>query len=116
MSWLILVISAVFEAVWATALGQFSGWHDPLPIIIFLIATIISVTGLSWAMREISVGTAYAVWTAIGSALTVTYAMLTGNESVSVVKILLLLGIIGCVVGLKLAPSNRAEDTPASKT
>ena len=48
-------------------------------------------------------GTSYAVWVGIGAALTVLFGMVTGEESVSVVKALLLLGLIGCVVGLKLA-------------
>jgi quaternary ammonium compound-resistance protein SugE len=58
--------------------------------------------GLAYAMRELPVGTSYAVWVAIGAVLTVAYAMATGTESVSVLKVLLLAGIIGCVVGLKV--------------
>lgn len=54
-------------------------------------------------MRVIPIGTAYAVWVGIGAALTVGFGMITGDETVSVVKVLLLLGLIGCVVGLKLA-------------
>lgn len=58
--------------------------------------------GLAYATRTLPTGTAYAVWVGIGASLTVAYAMITGAEPASVLKILLLLGIIGCVVGLKL--------------
>ncbi|ABY24093.1 SugE [Renibacterium salmoninarum ATCC 33209] len=57
---------------------------------------------MAWAMRTLPVGTAYAVWVGIGAVLTVAYAMITGTETVSLLKILLLLGIVSCVVGLKL--------------
>jgi len=53
-------------------------------------------------MRDIPIGTAYAVWVGIGASLTVVYAMVTGAEPVSVIKVLLILGLIGCVIGLKL--------------
>ena len=53
-------------------------------------------------MRSLPTGTAYAVWVGIGVVLTVTYAMATGDEVVSPVRIALLLGIVGCVVGLKV--------------
>lgn len=52
---------------------------------------------------DLPVGTAYAVWVGIGAALTVAYAMLTGAEPASVTRVLLILGLVGCVVGLKLA-------------
>ncbi len=47
-------------------------------------------------------GTGYAVWVAIGAATTVIWAMCTGAESVSIIRVLLLVGLIGCVIGLKL--------------
>ena len=59
--------------------------------------------GLAYAMRSLPVGTAYAVWVGIGAALTVTFGMVTGSESLSVVKVALIVGLIGCVIGLKLA-------------
>jgi quaternary ammonium compound-resistance protein SugE len=64
-------------------------------------ALVVSMGGLAWAMRDISTGTAYAVWVGIGAALTVIYAMVTGDASVSWVKIALLMGLVGCIVGLK---------------
>ncbi|GAA2727519.1 DMT family transporter [Cellulomonas aerilata] len=102
MSWSVLVLSGVLEAVWATALGRSDGLSRPGPSAVFLAALALSMAGLAYAMRDLPVGTAYAVWVGIGAVLTVTYAMATGAESVSVVKVLLLAGIVGCVVGLKV--------------
>jgi quaternary ammonium compound-resistance protein SugE len=103
--WLILILSGVLEAIWATALGKSEGFTKLWPSIIFGVALIISMGGLAFAMREIPIGTAYAIWVGIGAALTVTYAMVFGGEPVSWVKVLLIMGLIGCVVGLKLVDS-----------
>lgn len=102
MSWIVLVVSGVLEAVWATALGRSEGLSRPVPAVVFLVALVASMAGLGYAMRQLPVGTSYAVWVGIGAVLTVAYAMLMGDESVSVLKVLLLGGIVGCVVGLKL--------------
>jgi quaternary ammonium compound-resistance protein SugE len=102
MSWLVLVVSGVLEAVWATALGRSEGFSRLAPSIVFAVALVLSMVGLAYAMRELPVGTSYAVWVGIGASLTVVYAMVTGTEPVSLVKVLLILGLIGCVVGLKL--------------
>lgn len=103
MSWLVLVLSGVLEAVWATALGRSEGFSKVGPTVVFGVALLASMGGLAYAMRELPTGTAYAVWVGIGASLTVAYAMLTGAETVSLVKVLLILGIVACVIGLKLA-------------
>jgi quaternary ammonium compound-resistance protein SugE len=102
MSWIILIVSGVLEAVWATALGKSEGFTKLWPSVVFGVALVASMGGLAWAMRDISTGTAYAVWVGIGASLTVVYAMITGDEDFSVVKTLLILGLVGCIVGLKL--------------
>ncbi|MET8214671.1 multidrug efflux SMR transporter [Streptomyces hirsutus] len=103
MSWLILALSGVLEAVWATALGKSEGFSRLTPSLIFAVALAASMGGLAYAMRDLPIGTAYAVWVGIGAVLTVLYAMLTGGESVSVLKIVFLVLIVGSVVGLKAA-------------
>lgn len=103
MAWLVLVVSGVLEAVWATALGRSEGFSRLAPSVVFGVALVLSMAGLAYAMRELPVGTSYAVWVGIGAALTVIYAMATGEESASVVKVVLITGIVACVVGLKLA-------------
>ena len=102
MAWIVLVLSGVLEAVWATALDRSQGFTRPAPTVAFVAALAASTTGLGLAMRHLPVGTAYAVWVGIGAALTVGFAMATGAETVSVAKLLLLIGLVACVVGLKL--------------
>lgn len=102
MAWVILIISGVLEAVWATALGKSEGFTKLWPSVVFGVALIASMGGLALAMRDISTGTAYAVWVGIGAATTVIYAMATGAEPLTLVRTLLLVGLVGCVVGLKL--------------
>ena len=103
MSWFVLVLSGVLEAVWATALGKSDGFSRIGPSLVFASALVASMAGLAYAMRDLPVGTAYAVWVGIGAALTVLYAMATGEEPVSVLKLVFLLMIVGGVVGLKLS-------------
>lgn len=102
MSWLVLIASGVLEAVWATALGRSEGFTRLGASVTFGVALVASMAGLAYAMRDLPVGTAYAVWVGIGASLTVTYAMITGTEPASLVKVLLLAGIVVCVVGLKV--------------
>lgn len=103
MSWLVLVLSGVLEAVWASALGRSQGLSRLAPSIVFATALVASMAGLAYAMRALPIGTSYAVWVGIGAVLTVVYAMTTGGESVSAAKILFLAMIIGGVIGLKFS-------------
>ncbi|WKG08037.1 multidrug efflux SMR transporter [Nocardia sp. PE-7] len=103
MSWILLVISGVLEAVWATALGRTEGFTRIVPTVVFGVALAASMGGLALAMRDLPLGTAYAVWVGIGAVLTVTYAMVTGVEAFSVVKAVFLVMIVAGVVGLKMA-------------
>lgn len=116
MPWLILISSAVMEAVWATALGASNGLSVLAPSIIFFVALALSMAGLAQAMRAIPVGTAYAVWTGVGAVLTVTYSMAFGGEDARILKVLFLAGIIACVIGLKFVDSreNRSGDSHGS--
>lgn len=115
MAWAVLLVSAVFEAVWATALGQSDGLTRLVPSVVFVVFSIISLVGLGYAMKTIPTGTAYAVWTGLGAVLTVVWATMTGTESLTLLKGLFLVGIIGCAVGLKFATSPPpAEDEPAT--
>jgi quaternary ammonium compound-resistance protein SugE len=102
MAWLILVVSGVLEAIWATALSKSDGFTRLAPSVTFGVALVLSMAGLAFAMRSFPPGTSYAVWVGIGAVLTVGYAMLTGAEVTSAVKVLLMLGIVACVTGLKV--------------
>ena len=104
MSWFVLVLSGVLEAVWATALGRSAGFTRLAPSVVFGVTLVASMLGLAYAMRALPVGTSYAVWVGIGVTLTVLFGMVSGTEPVSLVRLLLLAGIVGCVLGLKLVP------------
>jgi quaternary ammonium compound-resistance protein SugE len=103
MAWLVLVLSGVLEAVWAVALGKSEGFSRLTPTVVFLVGIVLSMGGLAYALRTLPIGTGYAVWVGVGASLTVLYGMTSGDETVSVIKVLLLLGLVGCVIGLKLA-------------
>lgn len=103
MTWIILIFSGLFEAVWATALGRIDGFSRLLPIAVFVGGLTVSMAGLGWAMRDLPTGTAYAVWVAVGAVTTVAYAAVTGDETLNPAKVIFLGMIIGGVVGLKLA-------------
>ncbi len=102
MYWIVLILSGVLEAVWATALGRSEGFTRLGPTVVFGVTLAASMAGLAYAMRGLPIGTAYAVWVGIGAALTAGYAMWAGQEPTSALRLLLLAGIVGCVVGLKL--------------
>ena len=102
MAWLVLVVSGLFEAAWATALGRSEGLSKLVPSVVFLVTMVISMLGLGFAMRTLPTGTAYAVWVGIGASTTVIFAMATCAEPFHVVRLLMVLGIVACVVGLKL--------------
>jgi quaternary ammonium compound-resistance protein SugE len=102
MAWLVLMVSGVLEAVWASALNKSDGFSRLLPSAVFIVALVFSMTGLAFAMRTLPTGTSYAVWVGVGAVLTVGYAMLTGAETASPIKLMLICGVVGCIVGLKL--------------
>ena len=106
MAWVILVVSGAFESVFAIALSKSEGFTRPVPIVVFVVAVIISMGGLGIALRDLPVGTGYAVWVGVGAALTVVYSLATGQESASPIKVALLLGLVGCVIGLQVVSQN----------
>ena len=102
MAWIVLIFSGVMEAVWAAALKESDGLSKLGPSVLFLAALAVSMVGLGWAMRSIPLGTAYVVWVGIGAVLTVAYEVTLGGEAATLPKVLLIGGIVGCVVGLRL--------------
>ncbi|WIE76013.1 multidrug efflux SMR transporter [Curtobacterium sp. MCSS17_007] len=102
MAWVVLVLSGVLEAVWATALSASNGFRKVVPTIVFVTGMVLSMVGLAFAMKAIPVGTAYAVWVGIGASLTVVVAILRRQEAASLARVALVLGLVACVVGLKV--------------
>ncbi|AJK67950.1 DMT family transporter [Corynebacterium marinum] len=102
MSWVILVLSGAFEAVWAIALDRSAGFTRLWPSVVFFAALIVSMGGLAVALKELPVGTAYAVWVGIGASIAIVYSFASGQEAVSLAKVLFLLMIVGGIIGLKV--------------
>lgn len=102
MAWVLLIGAGVLESVWAVALSRTENFTNAIPTIVFLAALALSMVGLSLALKDIPLGTAYAVWVGIGAALTVAYEMVIGHQGVSFVRIALIVGLVSCVIGLKL--------------
>lgn len=101
MAWTILIISGMLEAVWAGALAASNGFRRPKPVALFFLALTLSMAGLAWAMTELTVGTAYAVWVGIGATLTVIWGFATRQERPTLARVLLLVLLVSSVVGLK---------------
>jgi quaternary ammonium compound-resistance protein SugE len=102
MAWILLVVSGVLETVWAAALSQSRGFSRLVPTVVFGVALVLSMAGLAFALREIPVGTGYAVWVGIGAVGTAAYGMVVLGEPATVARLLCLLAIVAGVVGLKL--------------
>lgn len=102
MDWAVLVLSGVMEAVWATALDRSDGFSNAIPTIVFLVGMLLSMLGLGYAVRTLPIGVAYAVWTGIGVIATAGFSMATGAEPASLVKVLLLVGLVACIAGLRI--------------
>lgn len=102
MAWFYLLIAGILEVVWAVAMKYSEGWTRLYPSLITLLAMAIGFYFLSLAMKELPMGTAYAVWTGIGTIGTVIYGVLYFKEPLDVIKIVCILLIISGIVGLKV--------------
>jgi quaternary ammonium compound-resistance protein SugE len=101
VAWLVLLVSGVLETVWAAALGRSEGFSRLVPSIVFAVALVLSMIGLAYALREIPVGTGYAIWVGIGAVGTVLYGMVALGEPVTAARLLCVGAIVGGVVGLE---------------
>ena len=103
MSWIILLIAGLLEVVWAIGLKYTHGFTRLTPSFITVTAMIVSIVLLSWAMRSLPVGTAYAVWTGIGAVGAAITGILLLGESASLARIASLALIVAGIIGLKLS-------------
>lgn len=103
MSWIILVLSGILETVWAVALAQSDGFRQVGATVTFVIALVLSMAGLAFALRTIPVGTGYAVWVGIGAVGTAVWGMAAHGDPVTALRLACLVAIVAGVVGLKFA-------------
>lgn len=110
VAWLALICAGILESVWAVSLERSNGFSQLVPTIVFVAALALSMLGLSFALKTLPLGTCYAIWVGIGATLTVVYGMLTGEESMSAIKIALIAGLILCIIGLKATSGEAAPN------
>ncbi|MET1077440.1 MAG: quaternary ammonium compound efflux SMR transporter SugE [Pseudomonas sp.] len=103
MSWIILFLAGLFEIGWAVGLKYTEGFSRPLPSALTIGAMLISLGLLGWAMKELPLGTAYAVWTGVGAVGTVIAGILLFGESMAPMRLLSVALIVGGLLGLKLS-------------
>ena len=101
MAWAALLAGGLCEAGFTTALRHIDGGRNLPALVGFLVAVTASMGLLALAGRHIPIGTAYAVWAGIGAAATALIGIAFYAEPVSLLRGLLLVGLIGCIVGLK---------------
>lgn len=101
MSWLLLLLAGLFEVAWAIGLKYTDGFSRPLPTLLTLSAMGVSVLLLAMAVKQLPLGTAYAVWTGIGAVGTVLMGIWLFNEPATLARVLCLLLIIVGILGLK---------------
>lgn len=101
MSWFLLLLAGLFEVAWAIGLKYTDGFSRPLPTLLTLIAMAVSVLLLAMAVKQLPLGTAYAVWTGIGAVGTVLMGIWLFNEPATLARVLCLLLIIVGILGLK---------------
>jgi len=102
MSWFILFIAGLFEVVWAVGIKYTEGWTRLWPAVFTVLAMIASFYLLSMALKHIPMGTAYAVWTGIGTIGTVVYGIIFFKEPTDILRIVCILLIICGIVGLRI--------------
>jgi quaternary ammonium compound-resistance protein SugE len=106
MNWFYLFIAGLFEIAWAIGLKYTEGWSRLWPSVITAALMIASFYFLSIAVRSLPIGTAYAVWTGIGTVGAALLGMFLFDEPRDVLRILCILLIISGIAGLKITSPN----------
>ena len=106
MSWIILIIAGLFEMGWAIGLKYTEGFTRLWPSVATLGAMLVSIVLLGIAMKNLPVGTAYAVWTGVGAVGTAILGIYLFGDSASVARLACLAMIAGGIIGLKVVSGN----------
>ena len=102
-SWFYLILAIVFEVAGTTAMKLSEGFTKTLPSVAMVLFYILSLTALTFALKKIEVGTAYAIWSGLGTALVTIIGIYIFSESVTTLKIVGILFVIIGVVALHLS-------------
>ena len=102
MSWFILIIAGVFEVCWAVGLKYSNGFTKFWPSVFTVVSMVISMMLLAFAVKEIPLGTAYAVWTGIGAVGTAILGIFLFSESSELIRLFFIFLIVAGIAGLKI--------------
>ncbi len=102
MAWALLLLAGLFEVAWAVGLKYTEGFTRPVPTILTLAAMAASLGLLGLALRHLPLGTAYAVWTGVGTLGTVILGIWLFGESADALRLACIGLIVAGIVGLKL--------------
>ncbi len=103
MAWVYLIIAGLFEITWAIGLKYADGFTRLVPSVVTVIGMILSVVLLGLALRDLPVGTGYAVWTGIGTVGAAILGMILFNEPATAVRLGCIALIVAGIIGLKFA-------------
>ncbi|NEJ73734.1 QacE family quaternary ammonium compound efflux SMR transporter [Rhizobium phaseoli] len=102
MAWFLLFLAGLFECGWAIGLKYTDGFTRPLPTALTVISMVFSIVLLGLAVKHLPIGTAYAVWTGIGTVGTVFLGIWLLGDEASVSRLACIVLIVGGIAGLKL--------------
>ncbi|MGY5776843.1 quaternary ammonium compound efflux SMR transporter SugE [Rhizobium sp. LEGMi135b] len=102
MAWFLLFLAGLFEIGWAVGLKYTDGFTRPMPTVLTVISMVISVVLLGLAVKTLPMGTAYAVWTGIGTVGTVLLGIWLLGDPATFVRLLCIGLIVAGIAGLKL--------------
>jgi quaternary ammonium compound-resistance protein SugE len=105
-AWVLLVVAGLFEVAWAIGIKYTAGFTRVVPSMLTIAAMIASFWFLSRALRDIPVGTGYAVWTGIGAVGVAIFGMVWLGEARTAARIASLLMIVGGIVALKMTTDS----------
>jgi len=106
MPWLVLIVAGLLEVGWAVGLKYTDGLTRFWPTVATAVALLASVGLLAVAVRDLPLGTAYAVWTGIGTVGTVIVGIVLFGESTAALRLVCVAAIVSGIVGLKLVSSS----------
>jgi len=102
MAWVILFIAGLLEITWAIGLKYTDGFSKLWPTVGTVAAMAASISLLGLALKDLPVGTAYAIWTGIGAAGTVVMGIILFGEAATVARLACVALIVAGIIGLKL--------------
>ena len=106
MSWFILFVAGLLEVVWATGLKYTHGFTRLWPSVLTAVALVASMALLAAAMRSLPLGTAYAVWTGIGTIGTAVAGIVLFREPATALRLFCIALIVAGILGLRLASAD----------